>query len=186
MSLLSTLSPYPGSRKIKQRLGRGRGSGRGGTSGKGHKGQRARSGVRIARGFEGGALPLSRRLPKFGFTNARFKKKWDIVNLSRLSSWDQEIMDAASLKRKGFVSGQRPIKILAGAAGGKSVFKKPVTVKAHKFSAKACEWIEKAGGKAISIPAASKSGSRKNQARFEKEGRSRPENKKGRILKDKK
>ena len=83
MSLLSQLKPAH--RKTSKRLGRGKASGKGGTSTKGHKGQKARSGVRIPRGFEGGQMPLVRRLPKFGFTNADFKKQYDIVNLSQLS-----------------------------------------------------------------------------------------------------
>lgn len=144
MSLLSELSPYPGSRKTKKRLGRGRGSGKGGTSTKGHKGQKARSGVRIPAGFEGGSMPLSRRLPKFGFTNALFKSKWDIVNLSRLSDWEGGEVTPQQLKDKGMVSGKRPIKILAKV---EEDFKKPLTVKANKFSKKAKEFIEKAGGK---------------------------------------
>ena len=143
MSLLSELSPYPGSRKLKKRLGRGKGSGKGGTSTKGHKGQRARKGVHIPPGFEGGGMPLSRRLPKFGFTNARFKLKWDIVNLSRLSDWKEKEVTFKLLKEKGVVSGSNPVKILA--SGGEK-FKNTLTVRAHKFSGKAKELIEKAGG----------------------------------------
>lgn len=144
MSLLSELSPYPGSKKTKKRLGRGKGSGKGGTSTKGHKGQRARKGVHIPPGFEGGGMPLSRRLPKFGWTNARFKLQWDIVNLSRFSDWDQKEVNLEILKKKGIVSGKNPVKILSN--GGKEI-KKPLFIKAHHFSSKAKEFIEKSGGK---------------------------------------
>lgn len=145
MSLLSKLSPYAGSRKVKKRLGRGKGSGKGGTSTKGHKGQRARKGVSIPAGFEGGSMPLSRRLPKFGFTNRRFKLEWDIVNLSKLSSWKHKEVTREILTQKGLVSGKKPIKILAG---GVKEWKNPLIIKADKFSQTAKELIEKSGGKA--------------------------------------
>ena len=155
MSLLAELSPYPGSRKKRKRIGRGRGSGRGGTSGKGHKGQKARKGVRIPPGFEGGGMPLSRRLPKFGFTNACFKKEWDIVNLSRLQDVFGKKDSAGSeitldfLKAKGLASGKKPVRILGKTKGG---FALSLNIKAHHISASAKALIEKAGGKCEILP----------------------------------
>ena len=146
MSLLSELTPYPGSRKTKKRLGRGKGSGKGGTSTKGHKGQKARKGVHIPAGFEGGGMPLSRRLPKFGFTNARFKSKWEIVNLSGLLKWEENEVTPELLAKKGLVKSGQPVKVLANQG---EKFQKSLVVKAHKFSGKAKELIEKAGGRAV-------------------------------------
>ncbi len=140
MSLLSELSAYPNSKKNKKRLGRGKGSGKGGTSTKGHKGQKARKSGNIPAGFEGGSMPFSRRLPKFGFTNARFKKKYDIVNLSQLENWEEEV-NPETLAKKGLVHQSKKVKILA-----QGEIKKALTVKAHKFSKKAKDSIEKAGG----------------------------------------
>ena len=139
--LLSQLKPYPNSQKKKKRLGRGKGSGKGGTSTKGHKGQKARKGVSIPAGFEGGTMPLSRRLPKFGFKNARFKTEYDIINLSRLSDWEGDVTPDLLVK-KGWVSGKRKIKLLASGD-----CKKALNVRVHKFSKKAKELIEKSGGR---------------------------------------
>lgn len=140
MSLLSTLKPKKGSTGYRKRVGRGTGSGLGGTSGKGHKGQKARTGGRVRWGFEGGQTPLMRRLPKFGFSNVAFATNYDTLNISQLERFDKEVtpevLEAAGLLRVGRV------KIL-----GKGELKKALTVKAHKFSAKAKEAIEKAGGK---------------------------------------
>ena len=141
MSLLSNLQPKAGSTHYQKRIGRGIGSGMGGTSTKGHKGQLARTGGTVRRGFEGGQTPLSRRLPKFGFTNAAFANVFQIVNLSDFSKVEG-VIDAASLYKAGLITKNAQIKILA-----KGELKKAVTVKAHKFSAKAKEAIEKAGGK---------------------------------------
>jgi large subunit ribosomal protein L15 len=141
MSLLSNLQPKAGSTHYQKRIGRGIGSGMGGTSTKGHKGQLARTGGTVRRGFEGGQTPLSRRLPKFGFTNAAFANVFQIVNLSDLSKVEG-VVDAASLYKAGLITKNAQIKILA-----KGELKKAVTVKAHAFSAKAKEAIEKAGGK---------------------------------------
>ena len=160
MSLLSELTPYPGSRKIKKRLGRGKGSGKGGTSTKGHKGQKARKGVSIPAGFEGGGMPLSRRLPKFGFTNARFKVEWEIVNLSELLNWEEKEVTPELLVKKGLVSSKKPVKILAKQG---EEFKKPLVVKAHKFSGKAKELIEKAGGKIFVLSNQSDSENKKKE-----------------------
>lgn len=143
MSLLSQLKPAH--RKTSKRLGRGKASGKGGTSTKGHKGQKARSGVRIPRGFEGGQMPLVRRLPKFGFTNADFKKEYDIVNLSQLSKGEGE-WRIADLIQKKIIKKNRKVKIL-----GQGNLNKAVTVEAHKFSRSAREKIEKQGGKALVV-----------------------------------
>ena len=140
MSLLEELQPYPGSKKQKKRLGRGKGSGKGGTSTRGHKGQRARKSGNVPAGFEGGAMPLARRLPKFGFTNARFKTVYEIINLSQLNNLEGEVTPDI-LASKGLVKKRKKIKIL-----GQGEISKALQVKAHKFSQKAKEQIEKAGG----------------------------------------
>lgn len=141
MSLLSKLKPKAGSTHYSKRIGRGIGSGMGGTATKGHKGQIARTGGKVRRGFEGGQTPLSRRLPKFGFTNAAFANVFQIVNLSDLNKVEGTV-DPSSLYKAGLVTKTAQVKILA-----KGELKKAVTVKAHAFSEKAKEAIEKAGGK---------------------------------------
>ena len=140
MSLLSQLKPYPGSKKQKKRVGRGKGSGKGGTSTRGHKGQRARKSGNLPAGFEGGAMPLARRLPKYGFTNAPFKTTYEIVNLSQLNNLSGEV-SPEQLAKKGWVKKNKKVKIL-----GQGELSKALQVKAHKFSKKAKEEIEKAGG----------------------------------------
>jgi large subunit ribosomal protein L15 len=141
MSLLSTLKPKAGSTGYRKRVGRGIGSGLGGTAGMGHKGQKARAGGRVRWGFEGGQTPLMRRLPKFGFSNKQFATDYDIFNLDQLNRFDGEV-NLETLKNEGLLRIGR-VKILA-----KGEVKKALTVRAHKFSAKAKEAIEKAGGKA--------------------------------------
>lgn len=141
MSLLSKLQPKKGSTHYQKRIGRGIGSGMGGTATKGHKGQLARTGGTVRRGFEGGQTPLSRRLPKFGFTNAAFANVFQIVNLSDLGKVVGAV-DPASLYKAGLVTKKAQVKILA-----KGELTKAVSVKAHAFSVKAKEAIEKAGGK---------------------------------------
>lgn len=143
MSILSTLAPAEGSRHYRKRIGRGRGSGMGQTSAKGHKGQIQRSGGRVRRGFEGGQTPLSRRLPKYGFNNHDFATEYDIVNLAQLDKASGTV-GPDELKKLGLVRGTEGllIKIL-----GFGEIKKALTIRAHKFSAKAKEAIEKAGGK---------------------------------------
>lgn len=141
MSLLSKLQPKKGSTHYPKRIGRGIGSGMGGTSTKGHKGQLARTGGTVRRGFEGGQTPLSRRLPKFGFTNAAFANVFQIVNLSDLNKVEGNV-DPSSLYKAGLITKKAQVKVLA-----KGELKKAITVKAHAFSAKAKEAIEKAGGK---------------------------------------
>ncbi len=146
---IDTLSPAQGATTTKKRLGRGIGSGLGKTSGKGHKGQWARSGGGVRPGFEGGQMPLIRRIPKRGFNN-HFRKVYSIVNLSVLDSFEAgAVVDIAVLNEKGL------IKMVKDSAGlkvlGNGAISKAITVKANKFSGSAKEAIEKAGGKAEEI-----------------------------------
>ena len=140
---LSDLAPAPGSRKKRKRVGRGPGSGHGKTSCKGHKGQKARTGGGTKPGFEGGQMPLQRRLPKRGFTNI-FQKQYAIVNLGVLNNLSESTITPDFLVSEGIVKKmQDGIKIL-----GSGEITKPIIVKAHAFSASAKEKIEKAQGKA--------------------------------------
>ena len=143
MKLESIYAPY-GATKTRKRVGRGTGSGLGKTSGKGHKGQNARSGGGVRPGFEGGQLPLFRRLPKRGFSNALFKTEYAVINLSDLNRFeDGTVVTPELLKDLGLVKKQLDgIKVL-----GNGKLEKKLTVKAHKFSSKAQEEIEKLGGK---------------------------------------
>ena len=146
---LGELSPAMGSTTARKRLGRGIGSGLGKTSGKGHKGQWARSGGGVRPGFEGGQMPLIRRIPKRGFNN-HFRKVYSIVNLSVLENMEaNSVVDMEVLNEKGL------IKVLKGSIGlkvlGNGTLTKAITVKAASFSASAKEAIEKAGGKAEQI-----------------------------------
>ena len=140
---LHELSPAPGSTTPAWRKGRGTGSGNGKTAGKGHKGQNARSGGGVRPGFEGGQLPLYRKLPKRGFYN-RFAKEYSVVNVEALNRFeDGAVVDLAVLADAGVIS--RPkgaLKVL-----GKGELAKKITVKAAVFSASAKEKIEAAGGK---------------------------------------
>ena len=142
---LHTLAPNEGATKERKRLGRGVGSGTGKTSGKGHKGQNARSGGGVRPGFEGGQLPLFRRLPKRGFSNAPFKVRYATINLSDLNRFeDGALVTPEILKEIGLVKNQLDgIKVL-----GNGTLEKKVNVKAHKFLSVAKEQIEKMGGKA--------------------------------------
>ena len=142
---LHTLAPNEGATKERKRLGRGVGSGTGKTSGKGHKGQNARSGGGVRPGFEGGQLPLFRRLPKRGFSNAPFKVRYATINLSDLNRFeDGALVTPEILKEIGLLKTQWDgIKVL-----GNGTLEKKVNVKAHKFSSVAKEQIEKMGGKA--------------------------------------
>jgi large subunit ribosomal protein L15 len=124
----------------KKRVGRGMGSGMGKTSTRGHKGQRSRSGSRMMRGFEGGQMPLHRRVPKRGFTNI-FRQEFNIVNLEKLEGLG-EIINPDVLRKAGVISTKKPVKIL-----GDGELKSAITVHAHKFSKSAQEKITKAGGK---------------------------------------
>jgi large subunit ribosomal protein L15 len=151
---LHNLQPRPGARHRVKRLGCGESSGHGKTSGKGHKGQKARSGGSLRLGFEGGQMPLIRRLPKRGFNNAAFHKRYAIVNLSDLNDFksgsvvNEESLRAAKLIRGDF----HGIKILGGGE-----LKHGLTIHAEKVSAAAREKIEKAGG-TIAAPEATGNG----------------------------
>ena len=142
MKLNSMYAPY-GATKTRKRLGRGTGSGLGKTSGKGHKGQNARSGGGVRPGFEGGQLPLYRRLPKRGFSNAPFKTRYAVINLSDLDKFDEgSVITPELLKEMGIVKQQLDgIKVL-----GNGTLTKKLTVKANKFSLVAQTEIEKLGG----------------------------------------
>ncbi|MCH5207058.1 MAG: 50S ribosomal protein L15 [Oscillospiraceae bacterium] len=142
---LHELQPARGSVKDVKRIGRGHGSGQGKTAGKGHKGQKARSGGSIRPGFEGGQMPLQRRIPKRGFNNI-FAKEYATVNVSELDKRFESgaVVDAESLIASGAIKNAKDgIKIL-----GNGELSKSLTVKAAKFTAAAQEKIEKAGGKA--------------------------------------
>lgn len=141
---LHTMHPNVGATTTRKRVGRGVGSGLGKTSGKGHKGQNARSGGGVRPGFEGGQLPLFRRLPKRGFSNARFKTEYATINLSDLNRFeDGAVVTPELLKEMGLVKNQLDgIKVL-----GNGTLEKKLTVKAHKFSSSAQEKIESLGGK---------------------------------------
>jgi large subunit ribosomal protein L15 len=142
---LSDLKPSEGSKKNKKRVGRGHGTGQGAQAGRGHKGAQSRSGYKFKRGFEGGQMPLHRRIPKRGFHNP-FRVEYAVVNLDALS----DRFDAGSvvtpelLRERGLVHGtSRQIKVLA-----RGDISKKLTVRAHKFSGKAAEKIAAAGGAA--------------------------------------
>lgn len=141
---LHELSPAFGSTKESKRIGRGHGSGNGKTAGKGHKGQKARSGHGMRPGFEGGQMPLQRRVPKRGFNNI-FAEKWIAVNVSALEVFeDGATVDAAALKAKGIIKkADLPVKVL-----GNGRLTKKLTVNLNAFSAAAAEKINAAGGKA--------------------------------------
>ena len=143
---LNNLKPRPGAKHRVKRLGCGESSGHGKTSGKGHKGQKARSGGSIRLGFEGGQMPLIRRLPKRGFNNSAFKTQYAVVNLDEL-----EVFDAGSqineqlLREKGLISGKFDgLKRL-----GRGEITKKLTVEADKFSESARQKIEQAGGSVV-------------------------------------
>lgn len=139
---LGNLSPAKGSNKKKKRLGRGHGSGLGKTAGKGHKGQKARKGGKVAAGFEGGQMPLYRRLPKRGFKNP-FRVEYNAINLDALNRFEdgaritrQELSDAGLLKKA-----KLPVKLL-----GRGKLEKAVTIVVDKASASAREAVSKVGG----------------------------------------
>ena len=141
---IQSLRPAENSRFSKKRLGRGIGSGVGKTSGKGHKGQNARSGGGVRVGFEGGQMPLIRKLPRRGFTNADFRKVYTVVNVSDLNKFDDKaVVDANALLEKGIVSKieKYGVKVL-----GNGKLEKALTVKANKFSETAKKKIQDAQG----------------------------------------
>ena len=141
---LHELSPAEGSVKAGFRKGRGAGSGNGKTAGKGHKGQNARSGGGVRPGFEGGQLPLYRKLPKRGFNNSRFGKAYAVVNVNSLNKFnDGDVVDCAALLSAGIINNAFDgVKVL-----GEGELTKKLTVKAAVFSASAKEKIEAVGGK---------------------------------------
>jgi large subunit ribosomal protein L15 len=149
MANLSGLRPPDGQKKVRKRIGRGMGSGHGKTSTRGSKGQRAGTGFGQKRGFEGGQMPLHRRLPKRGFTNI-FKREWSIVNLGRLEKLEGDAFSLDRLVELGVVKkpGQG-LKIL-----GSGELTRSITVEAHQFSKSAVEKIQKAGGTVQVIGAA--------------------------------
>lgn len=142
-----------GANKKKRILGRGSGSGRGTTAGKGNKGQKARSGGKTYVGFEGGQMPLYRRLAHRGFSNYPFKQEWQIVNLGEIDKRYEsgETVDQSSLYKKGLVKAALPIKVLANGD-----LSKKLSFKVDGVSASAKEKIEKAGGDVTVIPAPEK------------------------------
>lgn len=142
---LHTMYPAEGATKVAKRKGQGVGTGNGKTAGRGHKGQNARSGGGVRPGFEGGQLPLFRRLPKRGFTNAQFKTTYAVINLSDLNKFeDGAVVTPELLKEMGLLKNQLDgVKVL-----GNGTLEKKLTVKAHNFSSKAFKEIEKLGGKA--------------------------------------
>lgn len=142
---LSNLAPAPGATKKRKRVGRGPGSGHGKTSARGHKGRGARSGGNTPPGYEGGQMPLQRRLPKFGFHNP-FRQEFSVVNIGELEARFEAgaVVDGEALRASGLIrSLKHPIKILADGT-----LTKALTVKAHKFSAAAVERLQAAGGTA--------------------------------------
>jgi len=141
---LHELHPAEGSIKNRKRIGRGPGSGTGKTSGKGHKGQNARSGGGVRPGFEGGQIPLFRRLPKRGFSNHMFKTEYAVINLSDLNRFnDGDVVTPELLREMGIIKKQLSgVKVLVNGT-----LEKKITVKAHKFSESAKEKIETSGGK---------------------------------------
>ena len=145
---LNNLRPPKGAKHAKKRIGRGQGSGNGKTAGRGHKGAKSRSGFKFKRGFEGGQMPLHRRVPKRGFHNP-FRVEYEVVNLDTLAArFDAgTVVTPDLLREQGLVGGPtRLIKVLARGEVGKAL-----TVHAHKFSGKAAEKIAAAGGTAESI-----------------------------------
>ncbi|MDH5637511.1 MAG: 50S ribosomal protein L15 [Nitrospinota bacterium] len=143
---IKDLKPAAGSRKSRKRVGRGTGSGSGTTAGKGTKGQNARSGGPRHPRFEGGQMPIIRRLPKRGFTNI-FRKEYTIVNLDTLSklTFTGEV-SAQSLSEIGMARANKPLKVL-----GRGELSQPLVIKAAKFSKSALEKIEKSGGTAVKV-----------------------------------
>lgn len=142
---LSNLRAPKGANSNKKRVGRGMGSGIGKTSGRGHKGQGSRSGSRLMRGFEGGQMPLHRRLPKRGFTNI-FRTEYLVLGLDRIAELGVTELTLEVLQARGLVKGRKLVKVLANGE-----ITSAVTVHAHKFSAAAQKAIEAAGGKAVLI-----------------------------------
>jgi len=145
---LNNLKPPKGARHAKKRIGRGQGSGNGKTAGRGHKGAKSRSGFKFKRGFEGGQMPLHRRVPKRGFHNP-FRVEYDVVNLDTLAERFEAgaVITPETLREAGLLSGGgRPVKVL-----GRGEVSKALTVRVHKFSGAAAEKIAAAGGQAEAL-----------------------------------
>lgn len=144
---LNDLRPPKGATHAKKRVGRGQGSGNGKTAGRGHKGAKSRSGFKFKRGFEGGQMPLHRRIPKRGFHNP-FRQEYEVVNVDTLAErFDAgTVITPESLQAAGLVTGNGPIKVLARGDVAKAL-----TVRVHKFSGKAAEKIAAAGGQAEAL-----------------------------------
>jgi large subunit ribosomal protein L15 len=146
---LHDLAPARGSKKAKKRIGRGPGSGLGKTAGRGHKGQKSRSGYRRRPGFEGGQMPLVRRVPKRGFTNI-FRTEYAVINLDQLAGLAAEggaELDPESLADAGLARRGKPLKVL-----GNGEIDRALTVRAHAFSKSARQKIEAAGGTCEELP----------------------------------
>ncbi|NNK48076.1 MAG: 50S ribosomal protein L15 [Gemmatimonadetes bacterium] len=140
---LDSLSPTPGSRGKRKRIGRGHGSGHGKTSGRGHKGQKSRSGASIPAWFEGGQMPLYRRVPKRGFKPIN-RREFQVVNVGLIAGLEGSAFGPEELKAHGLIASlKKPVKILGVGSAGRAV-----TVRAHAFSAAAREKIEADGGTA--------------------------------------
>ena len=147
---LSNLKPPKGATKDRKRVGRGQGSGNGKTAGRGHKGAQSRSGYKQKRGFEGGQMPLHRRLPKRGFLNP-FRKEFAVVNLDLLAEAFEAgtVVTPALMRERGLLRGRNlPVKVL-----GRGEMTKALTVQAHRFSGTAAQKIVAAGGAAESLTA---------------------------------
>lgn len=143
---LSSLHPVRGSRKDRKRVGRGPGSGKGKTAGRGSKGQKSISGYSKKRGFEGGQMPIHRRLPKRGFTNI-FRKKYSLINLEKIGKITKKEINLKDLKEAGIIKKESAlVKIL-----GRGDISSSKTIYAHKFSRSALKKIEEAGGKAVIV-----------------------------------
>jgi large subunit ribosomal protein L15 len=156
---LSTLRPPKGATANRKRVGRGMGSGMGKTSTRGHKGQRSRSGSRSMRGFEGGQMPLHRRLPKRGFTNI-FRVEYRVINLERIVELGENNVTPELLVKNGLAGKNDLIKVL-----GNGELKSAISIQAHKFSKSAQEKISKAGGKAELIGAPAPAEEKKQEAK---------------------
>lgn len=145
---LHDLFPFPEERKTRKRVGRGSGSGLGCTAGKGNKGQNARSGGGVPVGFEGGQMPLQRRLPKRGFKNFYFRNRYEIINLSSLLAHFEGKTEISleDIYARGLAKNGSPVKIL-----GDGEVTVSLKVEAHKFSASAVEKLQKAGGEARAL-----------------------------------
>ncbi|HDT12422.1 MAG TPA: 50S ribosomal protein L15 [Candidatus Marinimicrobia bacterium] len=145
--ILSTLKPADGSRKNTKRRGRGVGSGNGTTAGRGSNGQKSRTGSKHYSWFEGGQMPLQRRVPKRGFSNVRFRQEYQIVNLKDINTLEETEITAEVLKKNGLIKkADVPVKVL-----GVGEVEKALTITADAFSSSAKDKIEKAGGKAVEL-----------------------------------